>query len=241
MAYQRPQPVLPRWLRLWFPPLLVLIIIPAKLVSPSFYHDWINGEQGLIELATPLVALIGALFGALLVKRLLPSRDWLVIGWAATVTLACVYFAGEELSWGQQLLHWSTPEVIDQLNDQHETNLHNMSSWFDQKPRALLELWVVIGGIWIPVREWLRGSRCAQGGWWFWFWPTMDCLPTAVMAELIRAPQRYKQLAGIKQLPFEIRWSEPQEYYFALFLALYLISLYVRIVARDKAALSVGL
>ena len=237
MAYQRPQPVLPRWLRLWFPPLLVLIIVPAKLFCPDFYQNWINGEQGLIELATPLAAIIGAVFGALLVKRLLPSRDWLVIGWAATVMLACVYFAGEEVSWGQQLFHWSTPAAIDQLNDQHETNLHNMSSWFDQKPRALLELWVVIGGIWIPVREWLRGSRYAPRGWWFWFWPTLDGLPTAVMAELIRAPQRYKQLLGIKQLPFEIRWSEPQEYYFALFLALYLISLYVRSGARDQAAL----
>ena len=235
MDYHRPQPVLPAWLRLWFPPLLVLIIIPAKLVSPGFYQQWINGELGLIELATPLAAMIGAVFGALLVKRLLPSRDWLVIGWAAAVMLACVYFAGEEVSWGQQLFHWSTPGAIEKLNDQHETNLHNMSSWFDQKPRALLELWVVIGGILIPVREWKRRSRYAQGGFFFWFWPTMDCLPTAVMAELIRAPQRYKQLAGIKQLPFEIRWSEPQEYYFALFLALYLISLYVRVGAQAKA------
>lgn len=236
MNYQRPQPVLPAWLRLWFPPLLVLIIIPAKLVSPVFYQDWINGEQGLIELATPLVAIIGAVFGAMLVKRILPTRDWLIIGWTATVMLACVYFAGEEVSWGQQLFHWSTPEAIDQLNHQHETNLHNMSSWFNQKPRALLELWVVIGGILIPVREYKRGSRYAPGGFFFWFWPTMDCLPTAVLAELIRAPQRYKQLAGIKQLPFEIRWSEPQEYYFALFLALYLMSLYVRMGRRDGAS-----
>ena len=236
MDYQRPQPVLPAWLRLWFPPLLVLIIIPAKLVSPAFYNSWVNGELGLIELATPLVAVMGAVFGARLIKRLLPSRDWLFIGWAATVTLACVYFAGEELSWGQQLFHWSTPEAIEKLNDQQETNLHNMSSWFDQKPRALLELWLVIGGILIPVREWQRGSRYVRGGFYFWFWPTMDCLPTAVMAELIRAPQRYKQLAGIKQLPFEIRWSEPQEYYFALFLAVYLLSLCVRVGAQTKAS-----
>ena len=33
------------------------------------------------------------------------------------VTLACFYLAGEELSWGQQLFHWQTPEAIDALND----------------------------------------------------------------------------------------------------------------------------
>lgn len=228
MDYQRPQPVLPVWLRLWFPPTMAIIVIASKIISPDFYRDWIIHEIGLVELATPLAAIIGAAYGVLLVKRLLPSRDWLIIGWVLTVTLACVYFAGEELSWGQQLFHWSTPEAIDKLNDQHETNLHNMSSWFDQKPRALLELWVVIGGILVPVREYKRGSPYAKGGLFYWFWPTMDVLPTAVMAELIRLPQRIKPLIGVQHLPVEIRWSEPQEYYFALFLALYLISLYVR-------------
>jgi len=236
MDYQRPQPVLSAWWRLWFPPLMVLAVIPAKILSPDFYRDWIISENGLVELATPLVAIVGAVYGLKLIKRLIPTRDWLIIAWVATVTLACVYFAGEELSWGQQLFHWSTPEAIGKLNDQQETNLHNMSSWFDQKPRALLELWVVIGGILIPVREWKRGSPYAKGSLFYWFWPTMDVLPTAVLAELIRAPQRLKHLFGIKELPVEIRWSEPQEYYFALFLALYLISLYVRSDARRATA-----
>ena len=235
MDYQRPQPVLPAWLRLWFPPTMAIIVIASKILSPDFYRDWIIHEIGLVELATPLAAIIGAVFGVLLIKRLLPTRDWLIIGWAATVTLACIYFAGEELSWGQQLFHWSTPEDIDKLNDQHETNLHNMSSWFDQKPRALLELWVVIGGILVPVREWKRGSPFTQGGLFYWFWPNMDVLPTAIMAELIRAPQRLKHVIGVKQLPVEIRWSEPQEYYFALFLAFYLASLYIRSKGRAPA------
>lgn len=232
MDYQRPQPVLSAWWRLWFPPLMAIVVIASKVLSPDFYNNWIIHEIGLVELATPLAAVVGAVFGVLLLNRLRPTRDWLIIGWVLTVTLACIYFAGEEVSWGQQLFHWSTPEAIDKLNDQHETNLHNMSSWFDQKPRALLELWVVIGGILVPVREWKRGSPFVKGGLFYWFWPTMDVLPTAVMAELIRAPQRLKHLVGIKQLPVEIRWSEPQEYYFALFLAFYLISLYLRSKAR---------
>ncbi len=233
MAYQRPGPVLSAWWRLWFPPLLGVVVLAAKAISPGFYFHWIIPENGLVEIATPLAAIIGAVFGFRILRRILPERDWLLTGLVLGVTLACIYFAGEELSWGQQLFHWSTPEAIDQLNDQHETNLHNMSSWFDQKPRALLELWVVIGGILVPVREWQRGSRHAKGGIFYWFWPTLDCLPTAVMAELIRAPQRFKHLAGMQHRPIEISWSEPQEYYFALFLALYLASLWYRLAARE--------
>jgi hypothetical protein len=57
----------------------------------------------------------------------------------------------------------------------------------------------------------------------------VECLPTAVLAIAVKLPERYKKLAGIESLPFEIRWSEPQEYYFALFLLLYLLAARARL------------
>ena len=79
----------------------------------------------------------------------------------------------------------------------------------------------------------VRGTRYLPGSRWYWLWPTADCLPTAVWAELSRAPQRLKHLFGVQQLPIEIRWSEPQEFYFALFLALFLASLWYRLNGRE--------
>lgn len=35
---------------------------------------------------------------------------------------------GEEISWGQRLLGFDTPKIIDEVNLQHETNLHNIGS-----------------------------------------------------------------------------------------------------------------
>jgi hypothetical protein len=35
---------------------------------------------------------------------------------------------GEEISWGQRVFDWSTPESISELNAQNETNIHNI--WF---------------------------------------------------------------------------------------------------------------
>lgn len=37
---------------------------------------------------------------------------------------------GEEISWGQRIFGWSTPDVWDNLNAQGETNIHNV--WFFQ-------------------------------------------------------------------------------------------------------------
>ena len=49
------------------------------------------------------------------------------------------------------------------------------------------------------------------------------------MAILIRLPDRLEDWFGIGPLPLAIRYSEPQEYYFAVFLALYLTSIWYRV------------
>lgn len=215
---------------LWFPPLLALIVIGVKLFAPALYDSVIEGELGLTELATPLVALVGVWFGVHTVRLARGRVPPLFVLWLIGTTLGCFYFAGEELSWGQQLFQWDTPEEIAALNDQQETNLHNMSSWFDQKPRLLLELWVLFGGIVVPLRR-LAGKRgnYAPNSFFDWFWPGLECLPTALLAIAIKLPERYKKVMGIESLPFEIRWSEPQEYYFALFLLLYLLAVRARL------------
>ena len=208
---------LPRWQWLWFPPVLLLIILPIRIISPEFYSAHIDGELGLIELATPVLSLIGFIIGIATVRL-----AWHRVGkqeriWYLLVTLGCFYFAGEELSWGQHFFGWGTPEYLEQINDQEETNIHNISSWFDQKPRLLLELWVLIGGVVMVVVK--RGPTTGN---YAWFWPTLECFPTALLAILVRLPERIKSLFDIEQLPLELRFSEPQEYYFALFLLLYL-------------------
>jgi hypothetical protein len=221
---------LPTWLWLWFPPLLVLVIIPIKILAPEFYAARIDGELGLIELATPVISIAGAVVGIALLRAAtrLPTRGLRI--WMLATTLGCVYFAGEELSWGQHLFGWGTPAYLEAVNDQEETNLHNISSWFDQKPRLLLELWVLAGGVMWPLYHLSRRSlSTSPNGQAYWFWPTVECLPTASLAIIVRLPERIKSIFGIEQLPLELRFSEPQEYYFALFLLIYLASVRKRL------------
>ncbi|MDX1519329.1 MAG: hypothetical protein R3318_04345, partial [Gammaproteobacteria bacterium] len=131
--------------------------------------------------------------------------------------------------WGQHLFFWETPESLRGINDQNETNLHNISSWFDQKPRMLLELWVLIGGVILPIGRLLNKTEYETGSGRYWFWPETLCLPSAVIAVLIKMPERIKDLFGLEPFRYELRWSEVQEFYFALFLCLYLCSVYVRL------------
>jgi hypothetical protein len=152
-----------------------------------------------------------------------------VARWWLTLTFVCVYFAGEELSWGQKIFHWETPAFIGELNDQNETNLHNISSWFDQKPRLLFELWVLTAGIVVPARRAMQGVTYARSQWQCWFWPTAVCVPSAVLAVASMFPERIKDLFGLPPFPVEMRYSEVQEFYFSLFLFMYFASAWRRL------------
>jgi len=55
--------------------------------------------------------------------------------------LALVYFLGEEISWGQHIFKWTSPEFFKNANIQGETNIHNISNLFDQVPRTLVIIW----------------------------------------------------------------------------------------------------
>jgi ABC-type branched-subunit amino acid transport system permease subunit len=165
-----------------------------------------------------------------------PVRDqpWL-FAWIAIAALGCFYIAGEEASWGQHYLGWVTPESWSTINDQGETNLHNISSWFDQKPRSLLEIGVVVGGILVPIfayfRPRVRRYRFAI------ILPPAICLPTALLAEFSMGSERAVELLGGSSYLFS-RASEVQEIYFYWFILLYLIVVERRLRARSEAGMA---
>ncbi|MDZ7735000.1 MAG: hypothetical protein U5P41_01795 [Gammaproteobacteria bacterium] len=141
------------------------------------------------------------------------------------------YFAGEEVSWGQHFFDWQTPEELATINDQRETNLHNISSWFDQKPRFLLELFVLFGGVILPAWRLTAGEVFSTESGSFWFWPACVCLPSALLAILVYMPDRL--ISGIDYSESGmLRLSEIQELFYAVFLFIYLASIAARLKRR---------
>ena len=219
----------PAWLWLWFPVLFLVFIIAVILYDFELGKTMVGNENHLVELGTPIILIPGIVAGVLSfrLRHLLPGHNLAV--WVVLITLACVYFAGEELSWGQQLFKWETPEMIKAVNDQNETNLHNISSWLDQKPRLLMELWVLIGGILLPLWRIIRKTSYPASDWKHWFWPEYTCLPAAFLAILVKVPERLKDFFDYRLFENNVRYSELQEFYIAFFLSMYLYSIYKRL------------
>jgi hypothetical protein len=129
-----------------------------------------------------------------------------------------VFVTGEELSWGQWIFHWKTPEEWAAINDQHETNLHNTSSWLDQKPRALLELGVLIGGLVIPaMRKWAPKKLPEK---FSAIYPDDSVIVTAAFALCVKIINTVGN-----HTPYQLFWrgSELTEMYLYYFVLLYCI------------------
>lgn len=221
-AAPRDSAAMSRFWWLWLPVAVVLALFAWPQAFPASYRVWIGGERGALELLHVLIPLASLVLAGRMLFLAQVRRQPLLWAWLALAALGSLYIAGEEASWGQHYLGWATPEGWQGLNDQNETNLHNTSSWLDQKPRTLLELGVIIGGIVIPLAalRWpaIRRARLAI------ILPPFLCLPSAVIAEAVRMSGRALSVLAPGTTLFE-RASEVQELYFYLFILLYLIML----------------
>jgi hypothetical protein len=225
---------LPAWLYLWLPIATAVALLFAWHLAPGFYSAYLAGEIGILEGTHVLIPLISAVYCLRILALSEVRADALVLGWIVLALLGSIYMAGEEASWGQHYAGWLTPENWQALNDQGETNLHNTSSWLDQKPRTLLEIGVIVGGIVIPLlalwRPAIREGRFAL------FLPPLVCLPVALIAEVGRMWERLHAL-GLWDLVIFYRASEVQELYFSLFILFYLMVFRHRVLARRTAGL----
>lgn len=227
---------LPAWLWALFPPLMLLLLVGAHFVSPEMIPVFTRRDDDapgghIVEHGTVVVLVPGIVagFAVFLARARLP--DWRLGWWVLMWTLACVYFAGEEVSWGQHLFDWETPEGYKAINRQQEMNLHNTTSWLNEKPRILVELWIMVAGLAMPIWRWLRGFALAPSQSGYWLWPTLVGVPAAALFMLFRTHKWIADSTGYR-LTNWLSESEVREYYIALFLSLYLLSIWRRLRTR---------
>lgn len=186
-------------------------------------NDTTDGA-GLIENLTVIILIPGIIAGVYSFLHLRHiTKIWWIPYWILMWSLACIYFLGEEISWGQWYFQWETPEGFSQVNSQNETNLHNISSWLNQKPRALVELWIFVSGILFPIySQFIQKQNTVN--WQYWFFP----LPSIITAAIFFMVVRGAKWLGNQDIQHLLGHSELRELCVALFLSLFLLSFTVR-------------
>lgn len=213
------------------------VLVTAALF-PGFSARVMSGELGLIESAQAAVLSAALICAVAAVREPAAAESPGLRFWLALLAVGLFYVLGEEISWGQHYFGWETPGWFARNNDQGETNLHNTSSWLDQKPRALLVAAVVAGGLVNPLIKALRGGRGLLDRPW-WLAPPLACAPPAFFAWVGALPKRLNNM-GLGDLPFHYRASEVEELFFYVFGLIYVAALLLRLRAgaRRPARLS---
>lgn len=198
-----------------------MVQLVVELTVSGAAHVNLHTENGPIETMQFVLLALAFAVSVRLLWRLRFRRPVGLSLWVLLAVLGCFYVAGEEVSWGQHFLNWDTPEYWKALNDQEETNLHNTSAWLDQKPRLLLEIGVLIGGLLIPLYR--RMGRRALPSWLAPISPPDRLFPVALIVLLIKLADKLGDAAGS---PLFERASEVIEFYLYYFILLYMI--YIR-------------
>jgi hypothetical protein len=95
------------------------------------------------------------------------------------LALSAFFVAGEEISWGQRIFGWSTPEALGSINHQDETNVHNIR-WVQRAFGYAILFGAMYGSLAPLVAAGLRDGR-ARSALSFLLVPSLCLVPTFLM------------------------------------------------------------
>lgn len=116
-----------KWIVFFTPPIFLLTLL-VVLVKAPFVYKQIIIEDSIIEWLQLLSYAVSCIMSGILAKQLWKENRVLAVIFG-TASLAFFVFCGEEISWGQRIFNIETPEDLAAINNQDETNLHNID-WF---------------------------------------------------------------------------------------------------------------
>ena len=138
------------------PFLICLCGVAAALMGKEAYKAF-TGEDRIAENIQVILWVVSFVFSFNVVQNQIRRGKY---SFAALYVLLCAgifFIIGEEISWGQRLLGWETPEKLKMMNKQNETNIHNIHGIGD----AIKWLHLVVGayGTFLPLIVWRYRGR----------------------------------------------------------------------------------
>jgi hypothetical protein len=168
-----------------FPLILVggaAVIAALSLVMKTPFREvfrFVTAEDSLLEWPQ-FLCVLGAsmIFGWLGMQFVRQGQRWIGLLYLL-LALGAFFVAGEEISWGQRVFGFGTPETLDAINHQGEANVHNIR-WV----QMLFSYVVLFGGMYgtlaplIATRLWGARPRSALS---FLLIPPLCTVPAFLM------------------------------------------------------------
>lgn len=118
-------------------PLGIALATAATVLHPPLFI-WLLDEDSLVEWLQFFSLAAAGIFLPLLAFRLSRTGHKIMALLYGVVTAGVWFLAGEEISWGQRIFGWQTPEAMEAINRQGETTVHNIGGVQELVPAAML-------------------------------------------------------------------------------------------------------
>ncbi len=112
---------------LFAPVCFLALLVTLKLFATDTYMTLVQ-EDGIFEYLTFIVYAIGTGFALAISSALWRRGERLFGALYLLLALGLFVIGGEEISWGQRIFQIQSPELFQAINNQQETNVHNMLS-----------------------------------------------------------------------------------------------------------------
>jgi len=106
-------------------PVMATFVFIATVPFPRLFR-WVVAEDSLLETFQFVLILATSLLLAWLSARLIRTGRRGLGTLYVLLTLGTFFIAGEEISWGQRIFGWRTPEALEAINAQQEISVHNI-------------------------------------------------------------------------------------------------------------------
>jgi hypothetical protein len=221
---------LPAWLAyILIGTAVALAVVPVLLLPLRDAYRALLIEDGPVEWLqfACLVVIVPTYFW---LARHLRSRGqtWLAVLYLLA-GIGVVFIAGEEISWGQRIIGWATPESIAAINKQEETNIHNVGLVLRVFNAATLT--IALLAVVLPIARWAIWPNRKRSAVAFALAPPLALAPAFALAFAYRA----MRFVIVPEAGFSLtKYQEATE--LAFYLALLSFGLLLVRVFRHEAA-----
>lgn len=129
-----------------------ITIVAALAHRPTF--DFLVAEDMAGEWAQEVAWFVAFVLAVVVTIRLARSGDRTLTILYSVLVLGLFFIVGEEVSWGQRIFGFDTPDYLEETNRQRELNVHNMfgiQTWF-----SWAMFLVGLYGTAVPLALWRR-------------------------------------------------------------------------------------
>jgi hypothetical protein len=176
------------------PILLMVAYIVAWRTLSVVQRERMVDEMGTVENLGTLCFFVAGVVGVVLFFRSKGRARRIWRFFYLLYGLGALFIAAEELSYGQHILHFNSPEYFKQYSKQKEVNFHNLGGDAMSKSlRRVAEIAVPIAAVFTPLVILALDRRAFTPGHWpFYTLPLWEVAACLLLADLCYFMRKYE-------------------------------------------------